>query len=172
MSMKPHGAILVMLALCACEAPPRTDAPDGPAGKTSTATPAPTPAPPSGWRLSSNGDGVSLELARNGSSVARFACLHSGRVFQAQGFGLNPIGSEERLTVGAGDETHALVADPGASVTGVLGSGSISPALLESIEAGGPLSLSYGAQTLGPLESLSPVDQAAFVSGCRAVLAG
>ncbi len=172
MSMKPYGAILLMLALCACEAPPRTDGPPRPAGETPNATPAPVPAPPSGWRLSSNADGISLELARNGASVAHFACLHSGRVFQAQGFSLNAIGSEERLTVGAGNEAHALVADPGASVTGVLGSGSISPALLEAIEAGGPLSLSYGAQMLGPLESLSPVDQTAFASGCRAVLAG
>ncbi len=168
MSTKPHGAVLLLLALCACEAPPRTDAAERPAGE--AVAPGPTSA--SSWKLSSNEEGVSLELAQNGASVARFACLHSGRVFQAQGFGLNPIGSEERLTVGAGNEAHALVADPGASVTGVLGAGSISPALLEAIEAGAPLSISYGAQTLGPLESLSLADQAAFVSGCRAVLVG
>lgn len=167
MSAKRGGALLFLLALCACEAPPRTAASDGPAGEASV----PIPTSASNWKLSSNEEGVSLELARNGASVARFACLNSGRVFQAQGFGLNPVGSEERLTVGAGNEAHALVADPGAPVTGVLGAGSISPALLEAIEAGGPLSLSYGAQTLGPLKSLSPSDQAAFVSGCRAVLA-
>ncbi len=170
MPMKRYGALLLLLGLCACEAPPRSDVSDGQSGGASAPTPA--PAPSSGWRLSSDGEGVGLELERNGASVARFACLRSGRVFQAQGFGLNPIGSEERLTVGAGDEAHALVADPGASVAGVLGSGSISPALLEAVEAGGSLSLSYGAQTLGPLESLSPVDRAAFASGCRAVLAG
>ena len=67
---------------------------------------------------------------------------------------------------------QTLTIELGASVTGVLGAGSISPALLDAIEAGGPLSLSHGAQTLGPLETLSPADQAAFVSGCRAVLAG
>ena len=174
MSAKSHGAVLVMLALCACEAPPRSDASDGPAVEPSTSTPAPdpAPAPASGWRLSRNGEGVSVELARDGASVARFACLNSGKVFQAQGYSLDPIGSEERLTIGAGNEAHALVADPGASVTGVEGSGSISPAVLEAIEAGGLLSISYGAQTLGPLESLSPADRAAFVSGCRAVLAG
>lgn len=172
MSIKPHGAVLLLLALVACEAPPRTDGAAGPAEEASTGTPAPAPAPVSNWRLASNGEGVSLELAGSGASVARFACLHSGRVFQAQGFGLNPIGSEERLTVGAGNEAHALVANPGATATGVLGAGSISPALLDAIEAGGPLSISYGAQTLGPLESLSPADQAAFVSGCRSILAG
>ena len=168
--MKPHGAILVVLTLCACEAPQRTNASDGQAGEAPPS--APTPAPPSGWRLSSNGDGVSVELEQNGTPVARFACLHSGREFQAQGFSLDPVGSEERLTVGAGEEAHALVADPGASVTGVQGSGPISPVLLEAIEAGGPLSLSYGAQTLGPLEGLNPDDQAAFVAGCRVSLAG
>ncbi len=169
MSMKSCGVILVMLGLCACEAP-RPEAPDGPPGD--APEPAPAQLPVSGWRLSSDGAGVRLELERDGAPVARFACLNDGRVFQAQGFALNPIGSEERLTVGAGDEAHALVADPGAPVAGVLGAGSIPPVLLEAIEAGGPLSLSYGAQTLGPLESPGLVDRAAFVSGCRAVLAG
>ena len=168
--MKPHGALLLMLGLCACEPSPRMDAPDEPAKE--TPAPAPAPAPPAGWSLSRDAGGVSLELERDGASVARFACLHSGRVFQAQGFSLNPIGSEERLTVGAGDEAHALGADPGASVAGVMGSGAIPPALLAEIEGGGPLSLSYGAQTLGPLEALGPANRAAFVAGCRAVLAG
>ena len=166
MSMKSRGAVLVMLGLCACEVPPRPEAPDGPPGD------AAAPAPVSGWKLSTDQSGVSLALERDGTPVARFACLNDGRVFQAQGFALNPIGSEERLTIGAGDEAHALVADPDAPVTGVQGAGSIPPALLEAIEAGGLLSLSYGAQTLGPLESLGRVDQTAFVSGCRTILAG
>ncbi len=172
MPMKRHSALLLMLGLCACEAPPRTDASDEPAREAPATAPAPASAPPAGWSLSRDAEGISVELERDGVSVARFACLHSGRVFQAQGFSLDPIGSEERLTVGAGDEAHALVADPGAPMTGVLGSGAIPPALLAAIEVGGPLSLSYGAQTIGPLESLGATDRAAFVAGCRAVLAG
>ena len=80
-----------------------------------------------------------------------------------------PIGSEERLTIGAGDDAFALVAmnvaDPNASL--VRATGPADEALLTAIASGRPISASYGAQHYGPIVAPPPALRRAFVDTCR-----
>lgn len=85
-----------------------------------------------------------------------------------------PIGSEERLTIGAGDDAFALVAvnvaDPKADL--VRATGPADEALLTAIAGGRPISASYGAQHYGPVEAPPPALRRAFADTCRKLNAG
>ncbi|MCJ8191084.1 hypothetical protein MUY73_06985 [Sphingomicrobium aestuariivivum] len=76
-----------------------------------------------------------------------------------------PIGSEERLSIGSGDDVAALVADPGNEVGGIAGRGPVPEALPEMLEAG--FAATYGAYSTGVLPPV-PVDSiAAMRSACN-----
>lgn len=78
------------------------------------------------------------------------------------------IGSEDRLTVGAGDEAFAFVADLEAPGEGVVGSGAVDADLLARLARGEPVSAVYGRQTVGPLRAARPATLPAFAARCTA----
>ena len=120
---------------------------------------APLPdAPPvgAGWSMVASGEGVALRLDPAGLGV------ESDR-FQ-------PVMSEDRFTVGAGDEAYALAADLEAGrERGVEASGDIPADLLDRIEAGEEIAFNYGAQNLGPFPAVPEADREAFVAECREI---
>lgn len=81
--------------------------------------------------------------------------------------GFNRIGSEDRLTLGAGDEAFAYVADLEASEPGVVGGGPVDAGLMDRLARGEPVHAVYGAQTAGPLRPADPETVPAFAERCR-----
>ncbi len=132
-----------------------------------TAPAAPAPAEVrEGWQLLSSGEGTTLRLVRGEASAIHLFCpSRSGRlVVNVAGF--RPIASEERLSLGSRATVVALVADSGGDARrgGVTGEGPV-PGELGAILAG-PISASYGAQSVAPLSSPSEVDRKAFLAAC------
>jgi len=120
-----------------------------------------------GWELLSSGEGTALRLARgDGAAIHLFCPALSGRlVVNVPGF--DAIGSEERLSLGSEGTVVALVADSrGDPRRGGVTAEAPVPEELATIIAG-PISASYGAQSVGPLASPSAADRAAFLSACR-----
>lgn len=78
-----------------------------------------------------------------------------------------PIGSEDRLSLGAEGESFALVADLDASGPGVTAAGAPDPDLLDRMARGAALFASYGRQTAGPLVAASPAGLQAMISACQ-----
>ena len=148
---------------------------DGPAGTgedQSEATanlpaPAPTPLADARWDLQSSGEGVALALASEaGAAAIRLFCPAGAKQLIVNVPAFRPIGSEERLSLGSGNEAHALVADPrgDAQRGGVTGSGPV-PANLAALIAG-RISASYGAQNSGPHAAPPPNLVAEFAAAC------
>lgn len=86
--------------------------------------------------------------------------------------GFERIGSEDRLTVGAGDEAFALVADLEAPGEGVVGSGAADADLLARLARGEAVSAVYGRFTVGPLQAAQPEALPAFAARCADSSAG
>ncbi|HYC75014.1 hypothetical protein [Brevundimonas sp.] len=80
--------------------------------------------------------------------------------------GFEPIGSEDRLTLGAGDEAFAFVADLEASGPGVTAGGAPEADLFARMARGEPVRAVYGAQSVGPARAATPAALRAFVARC------
>ena len=121
------------------------------------------------WDLRSSGEGVALALLSGPEeTTVRLFCASGENRLLVNVPAFRPIGSEERLSFGSGGHVVALVADPRGDARrgGVSGTGEV-PAELDRL-VGGPLSVSYGAQTSGP-HPAPPSDLArAFVAACGA----
>jgi hypothetical protein len=183
--MSSRIALLSLLAAASACGP--TDAPvpvanDAGAarpGRTDPAPPTPTfaapkadeaPKPATGWDLGSSGEGSGLSLnAPGGKRVVTLFCPAGSGDLLVNVPAFRPIGSEERMSFGAGGAAITLVADPSGDRLrgGVSGTGA-QPAELEAVLTGSaPLSVSYGAQTGGPW-ALPPKDLSrTFLAGCR-----
>jgi len=86
--------------------------------------------------------------------------------------GFDRIGSEDRLTVGAGDEAFAFAADLQAPGEGIVAGGAADDDLLARLARGEPVSAIYGRQTVGPLQAAQPDALPAFAARCAADPAG
>ena len=95
---------------------------------------------------------------------ARVSARAGALVIEAPGF--EPIGSEDRLTLGAGDEAFAFVADLAAPGPGVTASGRAEADLFARMARGEPVSAVYGAQRIGPARAEARASLQAFVSHC------
>lgn len=114
-----------------------------------------------------NGEGTGLTYADgSGRPVITLVCRSGDLHVSVPGF--HKIGSEERLTVGAGDEAFALVADLASSEPGVIAAGAIPADLIDRVARGQTIAAVYGAQTLDTLPGPTPEMSRAFVSACRA----
>ena len=80
--------------------------------------------------------------------------------------GFQRIGSEDRLTVGAGDEAFAFAADLEAPGEGIVAGGAADADLFARLARGEPVSAIYGRQTVGPLEAAQPASLPAFAARC------
>lgn len=86
--------------------------------------------------------------------------------------GFERIGSEDRLTVGAGGEAFAFVADLQAPGEGIVAGGAVDADLLARLARGEPVSAVYGRRTVGPLQAAQPAALAAFAARCADSSAG
>ena len=164
----PWSALLAILCAAACD---RAPAPE----------PAPDPAPPPAeepgirpglsWSARVSGAGVSLVLAdAAGAPLLHLACVRDRAVMTAEVHPFEPVGSEERLTLGVGGEAFVFVADPTAErPSGVQAEAPIRADLLARLEDASEVSAVYGAQTLGPHLPPDPESAARFVSACRRI---
>jgi hypothetical protein len=157
--MRAPLILALMLGLAACSQPPAKTA-DPAAGK-----PAAPPRLPTEWAFGMGKNSVELVHLVGGDARdpdLRMVCA------KADGFlillpRVTPIGSEERLTFGAGDLAHVLVAT--ASKTGVQATGPVEPALVAILQSDQPLAASYGATNVGPFAP-PPALRRAFREAC------
>jgi len=82
------------------------------------------------------------------------------------------IGSEDRLTVGVGDEAFAFAADLQAPGEGIVAGGAPEADMLARLARGEPVSAVYGRQTVGPLQAARPATLPAFAAVCGGAPAG
>lgn len=142
---RPASALALFLAACSAEPP----------------APVREPAPVS---TGETADGLAFVDAA-GVERLRLVCGPGDRLGIAVP-GFRPIASEDRLTLGAGDEAFAHVADLAAPGPGVSGSGPIDRELVDRLARGQPLRAVYGAQSVGPLQAARPGLLTAFANHC------
>lgn len=161
--MRPVLIGLAGLTLAGCGSPP-------PAAKPPPAVSAPH------WAFAIGKNSVEVawltdvETAR---APLRMVCARSdGFLVAVTAF--RPIGGEERLSVGAGDDAFALVAVAAEGPEGpfVKATGPIDEPLLAALESGRPIAASYGAQTFGPVDSPPEAMRRAFADTCRKLAGG
>lgn len=129
------------------------------------------PRPDFTWRPVASARGTALRLENfEGMLMLNLACVPDPGRLAASVPDFSPRGSEERLTLGAGDELTVLVVDPAAqSGAGVRGEAPLPEAWLTRFAGGARVGASYGAQTLGPVDGPPPAVAARFVETCRAL---
>jgi hypothetical protein len=140
----------VLAAVAALLLPTGCDRPDAPPPA------APTVAPANGTLSFVDGAGDPAATLSCGAGELRIVVP-----------GFQPIGSEDRLTIGTEGEAFALVADLAAPGPGVTASGAPDPDLLNRLARGEALFAMYGQQSAGPLAAASPAGLQALVSACR-----
>ena len=129
----------------------------------------PDPSEASGlWSLVSSDEGVALRLEDDGELIASLACRGRPARLEAATDRFDPIMSEDRFSVGVGDEVFALAADLEAGrARGVEASGDIPGELLDRLEHGGAIAFNYGAQNQGPFPAVGQPDLGVFARYCR-----
>jgi hypothetical protein len=75
-----------------------------------------------------------------------------------------PVGSEERMSLGAGDVVVTLVATPDGAA--VKGEGPVDPDFLRAFAEGRKVAVNYGYQNMGPYDGPPPDLAAPFVAAC------
>jgi uncharacterized membrane protein len=161
------AAAALLLGACGSREKAPEHAPRTPDARSAAAPNAPN-RPTGRWELQSSGEGTALALlSADGRAIVRLFCPAGANRLVVNVAGFRPIGSEERLSFGSGGAVTALVADPrgDAQRGGVSGSGAV-PAELPGL-VGGPVSVSYGAQTSGPHPAPPPDLSRAFLAACR-----
>lgn len=106
------------------------------------------------------------------AGVERLTLACSGGEMRVAVPGFERIGSEDRLTVGAGDEAFAFAADLQAPGEGIVAGGAVDADLLARVARGEPVSAVYGRQTVGPLRAAQAASLPAFAAHCAASPAG
>lgn len=163
MDRRRGPAVLAVIALAACGRPDETSsvrtaaAPDQPAVQTGPA-----------WTLETSATAGTALVHRDagGAEVFRLACRRGPPDLYATLPGLTRIDSEDRLTLGAGDQLAVFVVSMEGPAQGLRAEGARDPAFLAALTSGGPIAASYGARqvSLPP----PPADaRAAFAAGCR-----
>ncbi|NJC40593.1 hypothetical protein GGQ87_000851 [Brevundimonas alba] len=151
--------LTALLALAACNQP------DAPA-PTAPVEPLPIPSKPP--LVEPPAAPVSMGFVdAGGVERLQLACREDAPAFRITVPGFRSIGSEDRLTLGVGDEAFAHAADLEASGPGVTGGGPLEADLLDRLARGEPVRAVYGAQSIGPLQAGQPSDLPAFTQRCR-----
>ena len=172
--MRPIGPLPVtalLAILCGAASCDRARAPEPAADDTPPPVEEPEIRPGLSWSARVTGAGVSLVLSdAAGAPLLHLACVRDRAVMTAEVERFEPIGSEERLTLGVGGEAFLFVADPTAErPSGVQAEAPISAEFLARLEDANEVSAVYGAQTLGPHLPPDPGSAALFVSACRRI---
>jgi len=143
-------AFTAVLLLAACGRAADKPAPAQP--------PAPTP-PPMVW----SGDAHAMELWQDGVQLLKIECdRKTGLTLHGAQF--KPVGSEERMSVGAGDVVVTLVATPDGAA--VKGEGAADPDFLLALSQGRKVAVNYGYQNMGPYDGPPRALAEPFVAAC------
>lgn len=167
--MRTAALALTALLLAGC-------GPDAPEPKSAPEV-APAAAPdPKGWAFAIGKNSVELAWMTEtmpGGSPLRLVCARGGGIM-VEAATLTPVASEERLSVGVGHEPLALVAVAAETPHGpvIRATGAADESFLAALDAGGPITVSYGAQHYGPLASPGEAMRRAFAVTCRKLNAG
>ncbi len=104
------------------------------------------------WESAASGEGTALRLtAADGSLLLSIACLGTPAQLVVSAPGLKPIGSEDRFSLGLGEEPVTLVADPTRQGKGgVTAEGAVPAGFDELLEEAKQVSALYGSQRIGP----------------------
>jgi ketosteroid isomerase-like protein len=93
------------------------------------------------------------------------SCLLDAKELEVRVHGFVPVPSEDRLTVGAGDELLSLTTRKGAAA-GVAGRGRLTAQFTTALRAGARIGASYGSQNLAPLPAAPRKILEAFGQAC------
>lgn len=164
-------AVLALLPACKAAPPDRVPA-DAGARAADSVSPDATPIQVGlRWDSQASGAGFSLTLSgASGEPLLRLACVRDPALMTVEVEPFEPIGSEERLSLGVDDEPFVFVADPTAArPSGVQAEAPISEDLLKRLTTAREIRAVYGAQTLGP--HMPPDSEATgrFVEVCREI---
>lgn len=165
-------AVLAGVLLASCgPAGPAPETPDAVAPKAAGPAPAAASAVAAGprWRLESPaaGGAALVHAGADGREVLRLACRPDAPGLQAEVPGIVRVGSEDRLTLGAGAEPElaVFVVSMAGPDQGLRATGQAQPAFVAALAEGGEVRVSYGARQL----SLPPPPRgagAAFAARC------
>ena len=161
---------VMLLSACDRQEPARrgSSSPAADAQPSGSSTPDTAKRTDAHWVLQPGAGSTVLVLqTQTGSPILSLTCSSGKNRLQINVPGFTPIGSEERMSFGSGDEVEALVADfrGDRRLGGVSAAGAV-PANLAAL-MGGPVSASYGSQTSGPHPAAPPAIVTAFVAACR-----
>jgi hypothetical protein len=128
------------------------------------------PAEATSWESTVGSEGMSLRLVRPGGAlVMSLACRRSPARLVAAVPAFTPIGSEERFSLGLGEEAVTLVADlANRNRPGVIGEGAVPSEIESLLESAAQLSASYGNQTSGPHAAPQTELKEQFAKACKA----
>ncbi len=164
----PFVTVLLMLAACEPQTSeePTITSPD-------TAAPAPRSSTPPAevtqlrWAVAGGSEGAHAHLlAPDGTMVLSLGCrLGSGRL-EVSVPGLTRIGSEDRLSLGFGDDSIALAADMTAPGKGVHATGAVPPDIVDQLTSATAIGVAYGNQNLGPYQPPSSDEARAMATAC------
>jgi hypothetical protein len=146
--------LISVLSLTACEAPPIASQAVSPSGDRT-----------SPWTMQISASGAAIVHTDAAGEVVRLACRTAPDDLYVEITGIEPIGSEDRLTVGAGGQVGALVADLTYGGPGVVASGIVPDGFLAAVAVGEPIGLAYGA-TYVTLPALDTDMGAQFAAAC------
>lgn len=174
--MKSLLLVLLTVVLAACT-PPASETPadhteieppqpSGPPAPDNLPEAITTPAAAPAWEMITSGEGVTLRYDQDGKPVMSIACLTQPSRLIAQGPSIERIASEERLSLGIGEEAVTLVAELGRAGPGVTGEGAAPPELQRLLDAAGQVSLVYGARTIGPVPAPADEQKKALAEAC------
>lgn len=138
----------LLLASCGPGAPePQASAPNAAPALPAPALPA--PAEPR-WTLETSATaGTALVRAdAAGGEVLRVACRANPPELYAAVPGVQRIGSEDRLTLGAGPELAVFVVSMDGPPEGLRATGQFQPAFIDALAAGRDVGVSYGARQM------------------------
>jgi hypothetical protein len=163
---------LLTLALAGCDAEPQPAQPDtlptpsGPPVAQQAPQPSQPPLPTGPqWESAVRGEGMALRLAEGGQLRMEIACLPPARLtVNVPGF--TTIGSEDRFSLGLGNEPVTLVADLSAE-NGVAAEGPVPDNLEELLEGADQVTALYGTQQVGPVGPPPPQLVDAFTDACE-----
>jgi hypothetical protein len=172
--MKPIVILAAAAMLASCGPEPQPEQPDtlpmpsGPplAQQAAPQPVQPAPVPTSPWESRVAGGAVELRLLEGGEARMRMACLASPARLSVEVPGFTAIGSEDRFSLGLGNEPVTLVANL-SHPNGVAAEGAI-PANLEALlRDARQVTALYGTQQIGPVDPPPPQLIETFAEACQ-----
>lgn len=120
-----------------------------------------------GWSTGATEGGIVLTLANGGDvPMMTMRCAGNPAEFVVRIIGFTPIGSEERLSLGLGQEIVTMVANPADRSSGVVATTHDPAAAAAPLRTANAIVASYGAQNFGPVAPPEADAVEALIASC------